>query len=34
MCGELGFHMTDDPLERGVKLVTLPLDELPAEAVH
>jgi len=34
MCGELGFHSADDPLERGVKQVTLPLDEVPAEAVH
>ena len=33
MCSELGFHVTDDP-ERGVKHVTLPLDEVPAEAVH
>jgi len=30
MCGELGFHIADDPLERGVKQVTLPLDEVPA----
>ena len=34
MCGELGFHIADDPLERGVKHVTLPLDEVPAEAMH
>ena len=34
MCGELGFHSTDDPDERGVKLVELPLAEVPAEAVH
>ena len=34
MCGELGFHITDDPDERGVKQVELPLDEVPAEAVH
>jgi RimJ/RimL family protein N-acetyltransferase len=34
MCGELGFHSTDDPNERGVKLVELPLDEVPAEAVR
>ena len=33
MCEELGFHVADDPLERGVKDVTLPLDEVPAEAV-
>jgi acetyltransferase len=32
MCGELGFHAIDDPLERGVKLVTLPLDEVRTEA--
>jgi RimJ/RimL family protein N-acetyltransferase len=34
MCGELGFHSTDDPDERGVKMVELPLAEVPAEAVH
>jgi acetyltransferase len=33
MCGELGFHITDDA-ERGVKHVTLPLDEVPAEELH
>ena len=33
MCQELGFHVSDDPLERGVKLVTLPLAEVPAEAM-
>jgi acetyltransferase len=33
MCDELGFHAADDPLERGVKDVTLPLDEVPEEAV-
>jgi len=33
MCGELGFHIADDT-ERGVKHVTLPLDEVPAEAIH
>ena len=32
MCGELGFHVADDE-ERGVKHVTLPLDEVPAEVV-
>lgn len=31
MCGELGFHATDDPHERGIKVVTLPLDEVPHE---
>jgi acetyltransferase len=30
MCGELGFHVTDDPTELEVKRVTLPLDEMPA----
>ena len=30
MCAELGFHATDDPDEHGVKLVTLPLDEVPS----
>ena len=34
MCGELGFHATDDPDERGVKLVTLPLDEVAAEELR
>jgi acetyltransferase len=34
MCGELGFHSHDDPDERGVKVVELPLDDVPAEAVH
>ncbi len=29
MCNELGFHSADDPDERGVKRVTLPLAELP-----
>jgi N-acetylglutamate synthase-like GNAT family acetyltransferase len=32
MCGELGFHSTDDADERGVKYVELPLAEVPAEA--
>jgi RimJ/RimL family protein N-acetyltransferase len=32
MCGELGFHIADDT-ERGVKHVTLPLDEVPAEVL-
>ena len=32
MCGELGFHATDDHDERGVKRVELPLDEVPAHA--
>ena len=33
MCEELGFHVSDDPTERGVKVVTLPLAEVPAEAL-
>jgi len=33
MCEELGFHVADDPTERSVKLVTLPLAEVPAEAM-
>ena len=32
MCAELGFHVSDDPDEKGVRLVTLPLDEVPALA--
>jgi len=32
MCGELGFHVADDA-ERGVKHVTLPLEQVPAEAM-
>lgn len=31
MCAELGFHAADDPDEHGVKLVTLPLDEVKRE---
>jgi acetyltransferase len=34
MCTELGFHTTDDPNERGVKEVVLPLDEVPPEATY
>jgi RimJ/RimL family protein N-acetyltransferase len=34
MCSELGFHAADAPGERGVKRVTLPLDEIAAEAIH
>jgi RimJ/RimL family protein N-acetyltransferase len=34
MCTELGFHATDDPGERGVKVVTLPLHELPTLTAH
>ncbi len=33
MCAELGFHIADDA-ERSVKHVTLPLDEVPAEAIR
>jgi len=29
MCNELGFHTTNDASEHCVKLVTLPLDEVP-----
>jgi len=32
MCEELGFHVKDDPDERGVKVVDLPLHELAAAA--
>ncbi len=34
MCTELGFHVADDAGERGVKVVTLPLHELPALTAH
>jgi RimJ/RimL family protein N-acetyltransferase len=34
MCGELGFHIAEDRDERGVRRVTLPMDEVPAEAMH
>lgn len=34
MCGELGFHVSDDPVERGVKVVTLPLDEVTKESLQ
>ena len=33
MCEDLGFHIADDS-ERGVKIVTLSMDEVPAEAMH
>jgi acetyltransferase len=33
MCEELGFHVSDDPTERGVKVVTLPMAEVRAEAM-
>ena len=32
MCEELGFQITDDTGERGVKRVTLSLDEVPLQA--
>jgi acetyltransferase len=32
MCRELGFHVATDAGERGIQLVTLPLDEVPAQA--
>ena len=32
MCGELGFQIANDE-ERGVKHVTLPLDQVPAEVL-
>jgi acetyltransferase len=34
MCMELGFHVADDPDELGVKVVTLPLNELPPLPSH
>ena len=34
MCTELGFHVADDPGERGMKFVTLSLNELPALTTH
>ncbi len=34
MCAELGFHVAEDATERGVKVVTLPLHELPALTTH
>ncbi len=34
MCTELGFHVTDDAEEKGVKRVLLPLHEVPTLAVH
>lgn len=33
MCEQLGFHIADDPIEPGVKQVTLPLEDVPAEAL-
>ena len=33
MCGELGFHSTNDPDEPGVMTVELLLDGVPAEAI-
>jgi acetyltransferase len=34
MCHELGFQVHDDPSERGVKVVELPLGEVPADAMR
>jgi acetyltransferase len=34
MCAELGFHIAEDANERGVRVVTLPLHELPALTAH
>ncbi len=34
MCVELGFHVAEDADERGVKVVTLPLHEVPALTAH
>jgi acetyltransferase len=34
MCAELGFHVAEDASERGVKVATLPLHELPALTTH
>lgn len=33
MCEQLGFYVFDDPLERGVKQVSLPLEDVPPEAL-
>jgi len=34
MCSELGFHISDDPDEHAMKVVTLELQELPALTAH
>ena len=34
MCAELGFHVEDDPSERGMKVVMLQLHELPVLTAH
>jgi acetyltransferase len=34
MCLELGFQVHDDPSERGVKQVELPLGEVPADVMR
>jgi len=34
MCTELGFHVDEDASERGMKVVTLQLHELPALTAH
>jgi acetyltransferase len=33
MCRELGFHAAGDPGDRDLRVVTLPLDEVSAEAI-
>jgi len=33
MCEELGFHIADDPHDRGMKQVALPLSEVSVEAL-
>lgn len=33
MCQDLGFHISDDPNEHGVKQVVLPLDEVAPETL-
>jgi acetyltransferase len=33
MCARLGFHIANDPSDRGIKVVTLPLAEVPANAI-
>jgi hypothetical protein len=33
MCKELGFHVADDPSDRNIKVVTLSLAEVPANAI-
>jgi RimJ/RimL family protein N-acetyltransferase len=33
MCTELGFHIANDPSDRDVRVVTLPLEDVPAQAI-